>query len=223
MRATIEPSARTTSASSRLSMVRPPERAMCPIPPPSVSPPTPVVPMMPQGTAPPASCVAASTSFQTQPPPTRTVRAAASTSMLLIPARSMTTPSSHDAQAAAVVAAAADRDQRVLRAGEADHRRHVGGRGAAGDQRRPPVDHRVVDRARLVVSGVVRSRQGAVEAAGKCRASLRGECCDRAHVTSDGLYRLCRWRPTVSKVVRDRMTGIDPLRAHPFAGYDDQS
>ena len=91
---TIEPSARTTSASSRLSMVRPPERAMCPMPPPSVSPPTPVVPMMPQGTAPPASCVAASTSFQTQPPPTRTVRAAASTSMLLIPARSMTTPSS---------------------------------------------------------------------------------------------------------------------------------
>ena len=32
-----------------------------------------------------------------------------------------------DAQAAAVVAAAADCDQRVLRAGEADHRRHVGG------------------------------------------------------------------------------------------------
>ena len=52
------PSASTTSAASRLSMVRPYLRVRCPMPPPSVSPPTPVVEMMPDGTASPNACVA---------------------------------------------------------------------------------------------------------------------------------------------------------------------
>ena len=68
------PSASTISTESRLSMVSPYLRVRCPMPPPSVSPPTPVLPMMPDGTASPNACVAWSTSLHLQPPPTRTVR-----------------------------------------------------------------------------------------------------------------------------------------------------
>jgi hypothetical protein len=52
------PSARTTSAARRLSMVRPYCRVRYPMPPPSVRPPTPVVEMMPEGTASPKTCAA---------------------------------------------------------------------------------------------------------------------------------------------------------------------
>src|SRR5262249_59108335 len=52
------PSARTTSADNRLSMVRPYSRVRYPIPPPSVRPPTPVDEMKPQGTARPNGWVA---------------------------------------------------------------------------------------------------------------------------------------------------------------------
>ena len=47
------PSARTTSAAIRLSMVRPKRRVRWPVPPPSVSPATPVLAMNPLGTASP--------------------------------------------------------------------------------------------------------------------------------------------------------------------------
>src|SRR5207248_7970304 len=76
---TFSPSASTTSAESRLSIVSPQPRVRYPIPPPCVSPPTPVVEMIPHGTASPYGLVAASTSPQVQPPPTRTVRASGST------------------------------------------------------------------------------------------------------------------------------------------------
>src|SRR5204862_6430928 len=71
---TCSPSASTTSAESRLSIVSPQPRVRYPIPPPSVSPPTPVVEMIPHGTASPYGLLAASTSPQMQPPPARTVR-----------------------------------------------------------------------------------------------------------------------------------------------------
>src|ERR1700721_2213582 len=51
------PSARTTSAANRLSMVNPYFRVKCPMPPPRVKPPTPVVEMIPDGTASPNACV----------------------------------------------------------------------------------------------------------------------------------------------------------------------
>src|SRR3954467_11182656 len=54
---TIDPSARTTVAATRLSTVSPYARVRCPTPPPSVSPPTPVVPMIPTGTVSPDWCV----------------------------------------------------------------------------------------------------------------------------------------------------------------------
>ena len=74
----------------------------------------------------------------------------------------MTTPSSQVPRPGAVVAAAADGEQQAVVAGEADGRRDVVGVGAARDQRRALVDHRVVDRARLVVVGVVGPDQPAL-------------------------------------------------------------
>src|SRR3954469_17305304 len=92
--ATTEPSASTTVALTRLSIVSPYARVRWPIPPPSVRPPTPVVPMTPAGTAQPCSWVAASTWLSFAPPPTRTIRALASTSTVSIAERSRTSPSS---------------------------------------------------------------------------------------------------------------------------------
>src|SRR5215469_9232623 len=89
------PSASTRSAASRLSMVRPYFRVRCPSPPPSVKPPTPVVEIIPDGTANPNACVAWSTSPQVHPPPTRTVFVVGSTCTYLMRERSMTRPSSH--------------------------------------------------------------------------------------------------------------------------------
>ena len=85
-----EPSASTTSAASRLSMVRPHFPLRYPRPPPRVSPPTPVVEMIPAGTASPNWWVAASSLPGVQPPPARTVRAAGSTSTASRRARSTT-------------------------------------------------------------------------------------------------------------------------------------
>src|ERR671930_564949 len=89
------PSARTTSAESRLSHVRPCLDEVQPRPPPVVKPPMPVVVMRPPGVCSPCSCVAASNSPHRTPPPARAVLASGSTSMRLRPPRSMTMPSSH--------------------------------------------------------------------------------------------------------------------------------
>ncbi len=133
------------------------------MPPPSVRPPTPVVPMIPLGVAIPTSCVAASTSRQVAPPSTRTVRAVG-----VDGDAAHTTEVDHDgvvddAEAAAVVAAAADGQQRVVPGGERDGRGHVVGGGAPRDHRRAPVDHRVVHLAGVVVRCVARDDQVAGE------------------------------------------------------------
>ena len=65
------------------------------MPPPSVSPPMPVVEMMPPGTASPKAWVAWSTSPQVHPPSARTVRFFGSTRTPFMRDRSMTSPSSH--------------------------------------------------------------------------------------------------------------------------------
>ena len=75
-------------------MVRPHLRVRWPMPPPRLRPPTPVVEMMPAGTACPYSCVALSTSRQSAPPPTLTVCGFASTCTCFMRAMSMTRPSS---------------------------------------------------------------------------------------------------------------------------------
>jgi hypothetical protein len=84
-----------------------------------------------------------------------------------------------DTQPAAVVPAAANGQQRPVIPGEPDHRGHVLWRGAVGDERRVPVDHRVVDGARVVVAGVAGADQFAREAGSQLRAGRIRECCNR--------------------------------------------
>ena len=91
---TTEPSASTTVAAIRLSIVSPKPRDRCPTPPPSVRPPTPVVEITPAGTTSPCSAVAASTWPSFAPPCTCTVEASGSTITASICDRSITTPSS---------------------------------------------------------------------------------------------------------------------------------
>jgi hypothetical protein len=68
-----------------------------------------------------------------------------------------------DAQSGTVVAAAADGDRRVVGACEGKCARDVRGARAAHDQRRMPVDHRVVDGARLVVARIAGADDAVVE------------------------------------------------------------
>ncbi len=76
-------------------MDRPNPRARYPIPPPSVSPATPVVEMMPPVVARPNGWVAALKSPQVAPPSARAVEDDGSTRTARMPDRSITTPSSH--------------------------------------------------------------------------------------------------------------------------------
>ena len=94
----------------------------------------------------------------------------------------------HDAvvdrsETGAVVAAAADGEQQVVVARERDHPCHLIRRRGPGDQRRPLVDHRVVDAARLVVLGVVGADQSTPESVELTACSLSG-CADGAHALS---------------------------------------
>ena len=82
--------------------------------------------------------------------------ASGSTSTACIADRSMTTPSSARAEARARCGPPPRTARaRPALAGEVHGRHHVAGVGAADDHARAPVDHRVVDLARLVVPGVV--------------------------------------------------------------------
>ena len=84
------------------------------MPPPSVSPPTPVVEMTPHGTASPWGCVAVSTSPQVAPPPTRTVRVSG-IDRHRVEQREIRDDTVVDApEAAAVVTAAPDRKRQVV-------------------------------------------------------------------------------------------------------------
>ena len=101
----------------------------------------------------------------------------------------------HDAvvarpQPGAVVPAAADREQQVVLAREPDGPGHVGGAGAARDQRRPLVDHRVVDLAGLVVVGVLGADQPPLETGQLVPRGARGSGGD------------CSWSPPGGSVRR---------------------
>ena len=129
-------------------------RERWPIPPPSVRPPTPVVEMIPHGTASPCSCVARSTSPHVAPPCTRTVPAVRIDLDVAHRREVDHEPVVAHSEAARVVAAAANRDQRALPAPEVDRSGHVLSVRTAGDQARAAVDHAVVDLAGLVVAAV---------------------------------------------------------------------
>ncbi len=128
------------------------------VPPPSVSPATPVVETMPNGTARPKACVAWSTSPEVQPAPTRTVRSPGSTRTPFIIDRSMTSPSSTLPRPGPLWPPPRMAMQQIVVAAEIDRGDDVGDVGAARDQQRPLVDHAVVELAGLVVVGVRRAR-----------------------------------------------------------------
>ena len=151
-------------------MVRPCRRVSQPKPPPSVSPATPVVELMPSGVARPCACAAASKSFSSAPAPTRAVRLAASTSTCACAERSMVRRAVGDGVAGDVMAAAAHAQQHAMRGGEAHRRLHVALVQAARDRRRTAIDGAVPDGARVFVAGVAGAQQAA--------ADLRGERLD---------------------------------------------
>ena len=154
---TWRPSAVTTSAESRLSTVMPYFRLSQPKPPPSVRPATPVVELMPSGVARPCACAAASKSASVQPGSTVARRAFGSTWTRFISDRSIMRPSSQTALPAMLCPPPRIETSRLLLARELDGLDDIFGRRAAGDQRRPAVDHGVPDLAHLVVARV---RQG---------------------------------------------------------------
>jgi hypothetical protein len=92
----------------------------------------------------------------------------------------------NSAEPGSVVAASADGEGQVAVAGERDGPRDVARAGAARDQGGPLVDHRVVDRAVLVVGRVLRADQLSLERAAEFTPGrLRGRG-NRAHPVSFG-------------------------------------
>ena len=115
----------------------------------------------------------------------------------------------HDAvvarpQSGAVVTAAADGEEQVVVACERDRHGHVGRTCALRDQRRPLVDHRVVDRARRLVVGVFRPDQPSPEA-GELLA--RGACWCR-----DGAHTVLLCRTTSSWIRNNSAPFVDGCR-----------
>ena len=150
---TTEPSARTTVAATRLSIVSPNARVRCPRPPPSVRPPTPVVEITPAGTAPPCSCVAVST-WPSSRAALDADHARRGIDRDLVHHREVDDEAVVDApEAAAVVPAAADGEAKPSFPRERDCGGDVLLVDAVRDRRRSLVDHRVVERASLVVAG----------------------------------------------------------------------
>ena len=164
---TSSPDASTTSASMRLSIVRPYARLRFPIPPPTVNPAIPVVPAIPVGTASPNGCVAWSTSARTQPGSTRTVRASGSTRIPLSRPRSMTRPSSIVPNPAPWWPPPRTAIGRPVLAPECEGRDDVADIDRLRDQRGPSIDGAVVDASGVLVVRVVRPDQRAAERAPK--------------------------------------------------------
>ncbi len=101
----------------------------------------------------PAEAAAELTSAQVSPASTRAVRPFRSTQIPFM--RQVEDEAAlADGAAADVVAAAADGDLQAVAPGKVHCLDHVCDAGTARDQRRPPIDHRVEDRPRLVVAGV---------------------------------------------------------------------
>ena len=127
------------------------------MPPPSVSPPTPVVEMMPPVVARPNGYVAALKSPHVAPPSARAVLVAGSTRTPRIPDRSITTPPSHVPNPGTLWPPPRTATVEAVLAREVHGRHHVTGVRRTDDRRRPPVDHGVVDDPRLVVAVIVGS------------------------------------------------------------------
>ena len=129
------------------------------MPPPNVSPPTPVVEMKPLGVASPKACVAWSTSPQVQPPSTRTVRADGSTRIPFIPERSITRPSSQVPSPGPLCPPPRTANVSSCSRAKVDGRDHIGHIHAADDQRGTFLDHAIIDRLSLLVASIAGTKQ----------------------------------------------------------------
>ena len=163
------PSAVTTSAASRSSIVRPCLRTRKPTPPPSVSPPIPTEPVSPKRSRQAVLCggfrVAAGGDAAAHPS-----RAALDVDLQPVQVAEV----EHDAALGRAVArdavgAAPDRELDSGLARECDHSRDVVGVGGADDRRGPAVDPSVEDRAAFVVAGLSRRHDTSVEICSELR------------------------------------------------------
>ena len=112
-------------------------------------------------------------------------------------------------QSGAVVAAAAHGQQQVVRGGEANRRCDVVGVGAARDQRRTLLDHRVVDLARLAVVGVIGADQLAPEPGELVVGGLCG--CGGGHASPRGHLMISLSAIRLGAGTAAVMTRTDPL------------
>ena len=151
---TVSPSAVTTVYDSTLSQASPNWRASQPMPPPSVSPPTPVCETLPAVVARPCGRVERSRVRRSAPPWTVARRRSGSTADLAHRRQVDHQAALGHGQPQDAVPAALDRDLETRIASMADRRRDVVRRRAASDERRPPIDHRVPDLAMVVVGRV---------------------------------------------------------------------
>ena len=156
---TTSPPAVTTSQETRLSQDRPCSRASQPMPPPSVSPPTPVCETLPAVVASPCGWVAASSAPSKAPPWTHARRRSASTRTAPIGVRSIISPPSGTASPTTLWPPQRTPISRPSSPGRAIAATTSSGFPAAGDQRRTAVDHRVPHPARLVVPLVARNQE----------------------------------------------------------------
>ena len=221
---TMRPSARTTSAASSESIVRPWPRISQPRPPPSVRPPTPVCEIWPAGTARPCSWVAASTSPSRAPPPTRTsavdgIDGDAPERPQIDAERTVADGSPGDG-----VASGADRERQLRGLGGADRGGDVVGVAGVGDRGRTPLDRAVPGGASLVVVGVGRLDETTDESARAQGAGERGSGGDgcRVHAAHDPAVAAAAPRAfplTATPIFARRTIGkAPPERGFPLAG-----
>ena len=121
------------------------------MPPPSVSPPTPVVETIPPVVASPCAAVASLKPPQVAPPPARAVRAAGSTSTPCMRDRSATIAPSPVPKPGTLCPPPRTARSRPVSRGVPHDRGHVGRVAHADDGRRTAVDHAVVDPPGLLV------------------------------------------------------------------------
>jgi|GEM_PF-2357219 len=154
------------------------------MPPPRVSPPTPVVETMPPVVARPCRAVVSLKPPQVAPPAALPSRWSGSTVTDRMPAKSGNHRAVGGAEAGHAVPAAADRQLGAGLTGVPHHRSDVLGRSAADHRLRPCVDHSVVDPAGFVVAAV---HSGDDRTA---HPPLQGFQCPRRHDASSVLGRL---------------------------------
>ena len=164
---------------------------------------------MPTGVASPNACVCASRSPSVAPGSDVGGRRSADRRSTLLHQRQVDhQPVVADRVAGDVVAAAAHGEQEVVVGRESDGVLNVGRAGAAGDQRRAPVDHGVPDRPRLVVAGVGRAEQEPRELLTELTDLVLGHACRGLARASRSELKPCDPLSLVSELILHIKIGV---------------